>query len=195
MATALDDPIKWTTKYQGKPISEADEIRIIDEMENEVPIGESGELIVKGPYTIESYYNETKTNVKFTENGFYRTGDRAAIMEDGNVHIIGRVTEQINRAGEKIQPSEMEEALFEIRGIQKAVVVAIEDILLGQRSCAFIQFESGYCLNEKEILNEMQQNGIARYKIPDQIEYIKEWPITKIGKIDINKLKEKVIAK
>ncbi len=195
LSTALDDPVEWTMRYQGKPISEADKVRIINEMGNDVSDGEDGELIVMGPYTIEGYYNEQKNREKFTENGFYRTGDRARFEEGGNIRILGRMVEQINRAGEKIQPSEIEEALIGISGIQSVIVVAIEDSLLGQRSCAFIQLISGYHLDEKKIYSEIQKKGIVRYKIPDQIEFVDEWPVTKMGKIDINKLKKKVTGK
>ena len=151
-------------------------------MGNDVSDGEDGELIVMGPYTIEGYYNEQKNREKFTENGFYRTGDRARFEEGGNIRILGRMVEQINRAGEKIQPSEIEEALIGISGIQSVIVVAIEDSLLGQRSCAFIQLISGYHLDEKKIYSEIQKKGIVRYKIPDQIEFVDEWPVTKIDR-------------
>ncbi|CVI64906.1 2,3-dihydroxybenzoate-AMP ligase [Clostridiales bacterium CHKCI001] len=195
MSTSLNDPVEWTLKYQGKPISEADRIRIIDEEGKDVPEGQSGELIVRGLYTIENYYNEPQCNTKFTDDGYYRTGDRAVITIDGNVRVLGRMKEQINRAGEKIQPSEIEESLLELREVQQTVVIAIDDPLLGQKSCAFVQFRPGCNLDEKEICSKLQQKGIVRYKIPDQIEVIEEWPVTKIGKIDINTLKRKASIK
>ena len=79
--------------------------------------------------------------------------------------------------------------------IQQVVVVAIADHLLGQKSCAFVQLKEGKKLDENEICNKLQQKGIVHYKIPDQIEFIEEWPKTKIGKIDINRLREKVTIK
>lgn len=195
MSTSLGDPDEWIIKTQGKPISKADKIKIIDENGQEVAKGESGELIVRGVYTIESYYNEPKADIKFTEDGYYKTGDRALITEEGNICVLGRIQEQINRAGEKIQPSEIEEGLLELEEIQQVVVVAIADHLLGQKSCAFVQFKEGKKLDKNEICNKLQQKGIVHYKIPDQIEFIEEWPKTKIGKIDINRLREKVTIK
>lgn len=195
MSTSLGDPDEWIIKTQGKPISKADKIKIIDENGQEVAKGKSGELIVRGVYTIESYYNEPKADIKFTEDGYYKTGDRALITEEGNICVLGRIQEQINRAGEKIQPSEIEEGLLELEEIQQVVVVAIADHLLGQKSCAFVQFKEGKKLDKNEICNKLQQKGIVHYKIPDQIEFIEEWPKTKIGKIDINRLREKVTIK
>ena len=191
MSTALRDPVEWTMKYQGRPASEAEEIILIDEAGRPVPEGESGELVVKGPCTIESYYHEPHLTDKFTADGYYRTGDRAVIAECGNVCVLGRMKEQINRAGEKIQPSEIEENLMKLEGIQKAVALAVPDELLGQRSCAFIQLKSGYAFDKNRICAILQQKGIVHYKIPDQIEVIEEWPITKVGKVDINELRRK----
>ena len=146
-------------------------------------------------YTIENYYNEPQSDIKFTKDGYYKTGDRALITEEGNICVLGRIQEMINRAGEKIQPSEIEEGLLELEEIQQVVVVAIADHLLGQKSCAFVQLKEGKKLDENEICNKLQQKGIVHYKIPDQIEFIEEWPKTKIGKIDINRLREKVTIK
>lgn len=195
MSTSLGDPDEWIIKTQGKPISKTDKIKIIDENGQEVAKGESGELIVRGLYTIENYYNEPQSDIKFTKDGYYKTGDRALITEEGNICVLGRIQEMINRAGEKIQPSEIEEGLLELEEIQQVVVVAIADHLLGQKSCAFVQLKEGKKLDENEICNKLQQKGIVHYKIPDQIEFIEEWPKTKIGKIDINRLREKVTIK
>ena len=98
-----------------------------------------------------------KLNIKFTEDGYYKTGDRALITEEGNICVLGRIQEQINRAGEKIQPSEIEEGLLELEEIQQVVVVAIADHLLGQKSCAFVQFKEGKKLDKNEICNKLQQ--------------------------------------
>ncbi len=190
MSTALDDSMECMLKCQGKPVSEADVIKIIDDNGEEVSQGKSGELVVKGPYTIESYYNEPENDLKFTKDGFYRTGDKARIRDDGNVCILGRIKEQINRAGEKLLPLEIEDNLIQIKEINKAVVVGVPDELLGERICAFIELKEGTEIDEQEICEEMLRKGVAQYKIPDQVLFIEEWPVTKMGKIDSNKLKE-----
>ncbi|SFU41352.1 yersiniabactin salicyl-AMP ligase [Clostridium sp. DSM 8431] len=190
LLTDPKDTRECCVRCQGKPISDADIIRIIDSNENDVEKGESGELVVKGPYTIESYYKEPTNESRFTKDGFYKTGDKAVITEDGNVCILGRIKEQINRAGEKILPSEIEDYLIQIEAVNKVVVVGIADNLLGERSCAFIELKNDFKIDEQKIHEEMLQRGIAQYKIPDQIMFIKEWPLTKMGKVDSNKLKE-----
>ena len=191
-ATALDDNRECCLRCQGKPISDADIIRIIDSNEKDVKEGEGGELVVKGPYTIESYYKEPNNKSRFTKDGFYKTGDKAIIKEDGNVCILGRIKEQINRAGEKILPSEIEDELIQIKSIDKAAVVGIPDNLPGERSCAFIEIKQNLKTDEQEICEYMLRRGVAQYKIPDQIIFINEWPLTKMGKIDSNRLREMV---
>ena len=190
LVTALDDNRECCLRCQGKPISDADIIRIIDSNGEDVKEGESGELVVKGPYTIESYYKEPDNKSRFTKDGFYKTGDKAVIKEDGNVCILGRIKEQINRAGEKILPSEIEDELIQIESINKAAVVGIPDNLLGERSCAFIEIRQNFKTDEQKICEDMLRRGVAQYKIPDQIIFINVWPLTKMGKIDSNRLRE-----
>ena len=190
MSTSLNDPVEWTLNCQGRPVSEADDIRIVDEEGRELEAGESGELIVKGLYTIESYFREPDQEEKFTRQGYYRTGDRAVITPEGNVRVLGRMQEQINRAGEKILPEEIEKNLLELEEIRQVKVIAVPDPLLGQRSCAFIQFAEGRELSKNEIVRRLNEMGIVQYKIPGQIQKIGKWPVTKIGKIDIQALRE-----
>lgn len=86
----------------GRPLSPLDEIRIVDQDENDVAPGETGQLLTRGPYTISGYYRAPAHNAQaFTAQGFYRTGDNVRLDEVGNLHVEGRIKEQINRAGEK----------------------------------------------------------------------------------------------
>lgn len=188
--TSLDDPEHIIHSCQGKPLSDDDEIRIVDEKGNNVPEGEYGELLVKGPYTISGYYNAPEQNLQsFTPDGFYRSGDKARITPEGNIQIGGRIKEQINRAGEKIMSAEVESYLCLHPDIKDAALIALPDEHLGERSCAFL------ITDHKKItlvdLHEfLKHRGVARYKMPDQIEFIDFWPLTSVGKIDKSKLKE-----
>lgn len=101
---SMDDSYETRVSCQGQPISEYDEIKIIDSDGKEVAQGEIGELIVKGPYTIQEYYRLLDNDKYFNEEGFYLSGDKVRKLEDGNLKVVGRVKEQINRAGEKIMP-------------------------------------------------------------------------------------------
>lgn len=187
--TSIDDTKDIICNCQGKPISLGDEVRIVNENGEDVKKGEVGELIVRGPYTILGYYNLPRVNKKcFTNDGYYCTGDKAYITYEGNYQIVGRIKEQINRAGEKITPSELEELLSKHEMIKEASVVGIKDSSLGERICAFIITDNKK-LNINEIRKFLRTQGLATFKMPDQVEVIKSWPLTSVGKINKEKLK------
>lgn len=187
--TDVSDPDEIVVNCQGKPISEADEVKIVDEDGDEVERGEYGELLSRGPYTIDGYYNADEVNkISFTADGFYRTGDRAMWTEEGNIRMGGRIKEQINRAGEKITPAEVEKLLCQNDRIKEAAVVGVPDEELGFRSCAFILSDEESKPDRDEIYRFLTQKGLAGYKIPDQVEHIDTWPLTSVGKIDKKKL-------
>jgi yersiniabactin salicyl-AMP ligase len=191
--TSLSDPEHVIHTCQGRPLSPQDEIKIVDGKGNEVPPGEFGELLVRGPYTIRGYYRASDRRFRnFTPDGFFRSGDRARITPEGNIHIGGRVKEQINRAGEKITPAEIESYLCSHPEIDDAVLIGLPDENLGERSCACLITD-----NREITLNHIHKfltgKGVARYKLPDQIEHVDFWPLTNIGKVDKSKLKEKAM--
>lgn len=182
--THPDDPEDVILHTQGRPLCKDDEIRIVDRQDNDVPPGETGELLVRGPYTIRGYYRAPEVNrLAFTTDGYYRTGDLARIRPDGNIQVKGRIKDQINRAGEKIAAEEIEFHLRSHPGIQDAAVVGLPDEALGERTCAFlIRCDSAPDL--PAIHNFLQERGLPRYKFPDQLEHVDAWPLTNVGKID-----------
>ncbi|GHK07390.1 2,3-dihydroxybenzoate-AMP ligase [Escherichia coli] len=173
---------------QGRPLSPLDEIRIVDQDENDVAPGETGQLLTRGPYTISGYYRAPAHNAQaFTAQGFYRTGDNVRLDEVGNLHVEGRIKEQINRAGEKIAAAEVESALLRLAEVQDCAVVAAPDTLLGERICAFIiaqQVPTDY----QQLRQQLTRMGLSAWKIPDQIEFLDHWPLTAVGKIDKKRL-------
>lgn len=183
--TDLDDPDDIVCTCQGKPISQADEIKIVDEDGNEVEEGCYGELITRGPYTIDGYYKRPDANIEsFTEDGFYKTGDRVMMTKEGNIRAGGRIKEQINRAGEKIMPVELEGLLIKSEYIVEAAVVGVPDSELGNRICAFIMTKDNKEISYQEIIKFLKNLGVAQYKLPDQLEIVDMWPLTSVGKID-----------
>ena len=183
--TGPDDNDSLIARCQGTPISPADEVKIVDENDVEVPEGVYGELLSRGPYTIDGYYKAEEANrISFTEDGFYRTGDKAMWTKEKRLRLGGRVKEQINRAGEKIMPSEIEGYLCQYPGIKEAAVVGIPDELLGNRICAFIILEEDQKVDLLMIHQFLKKMGVASYKMPDQVERIDFWPLTSVQKID-----------
>ena len=183
--TSPDDDVTVIARCQGTPVSPADEVKIVDENDEEVPTGVFGELLSRGPYTIDGYYMAEETNrTSFTEDGFYRTGDKAMWTGKGHLRMGGRIKEQINRAGEKIMPAEIEAYLCKHSDIKEAAVVGVPDETLGNRICAFILTEKGNALDVQAVHQFLKEIGVASYKLPDQVEIIEKWLLTSVGKVD-----------
>lgn len=189
--TSLNDTNDIVVRCQGKPISSADKVKIVDENDNEVVNGKYGELLTKGPYTIDGYYmNESANKESFTKDGYYRTGDRAMWTKEGNIKIEGRIKEQINRAGEKIMPSEIESLLCKHYNIKEAAVLGVTDEILGNKICAFVLLEDDEEISLEDIHKFFNNLGIASYKFPDDIRILEMWPVTSVGKVDKKALKK-----
>lgn len=187
--TSLDDEDSLIARCQGMPISPADEVKIVDGNDDEVPDEVYGELLSRGPYTIDGYYMAEEVNrTSFTSDGFYRTGDKAVWTKEKRLRMGGRIKEQINRAGEKIMPAEIEAYLCKHPDIKETAVTGVPDEVLGNRICAFIMTEEDKQLGLPEIHQFLKEIGVASYKMPDQVENIEIWPLTSVGKIDKNAL-------
>jgi len=184
--TSLNDDEETIITTQGKPISPYDVIKIVDEHGKELPFGEYGELLIKGPYTISSYYNDNQNIGAFTNTGFYRTGDRAKIDREGNLKIAGRIYEMINKAGEKITPSEIEDYLSEDEAIKDCAVVGLPDKNQGEIVCAFIISDSKITLDY--VRRYLMDKKIANYKLPDRVFLIDVFPLTNVGKVNKKEL-------
>lgn len=186
--TRLDDSDEVVLNTQGRPLSPDDEVRIVDADGHDVAAGSTGELLTRGPYTIRGYYRAEAYNATaFTADGFYRSGDLVRMTAEGNLVVEGRIKEQINRAGEKIATAEIEQHLREHAQVRDVVLVAIGDAHLGERSCAFVIAE-GTPPDLRSLHEFLQARGLARYKLPDQLEVVQAWPLTNIGKVDKRKL-------
>lgn len=193
--TNLTDTDEVLLTTQGKPISEDDEIIFIDESGNIVDDSIGGEMLTRGPYTIQGYYNLPEINkLMFTEDGFYKTGDLGKRRPDGNILITGRIKEQINRAGEKISPIELENYICEIPQVESAAVVGLPDPDLGEKICAVI-ISQDTNLDLFSIHNFLELKGVARYKFPDQLELVESFPHTNVGKVDKKALIKKLTNK
>lgn len=174
---------------QGRPLSPDDEIRIVDDQDRDVPAGEIGELITRGPYTLRGYYRAPEHNARaFTPDGYYRSGDLARLTDEGNLVIEGRLKDVVIRGGDKVSAAEVEQHLVAHNAIAQAAVVAEPDEMLGERICAYVIAEPGLADAARPSLTEIKQSlharGLAEFKLPDRLEFLEAFPLTGLGKID-----------
>ncbi|WP_295368299.1 AMP-binding protein [uncultured Stenotrophomonas sp.] len=193
--TRLDDPEDLIVACQGRPISEHDEVRVVDDHAQPVAEGEVGHLLTRGPYTIRGYHNDAVANARaFTDDGFYRTGDRVQQLPGGYLVVQGRAGDHINRAGEKISAEEIEDHLLAHAGVFDAAVVSIPDEYLGERSCAFV-IPQGEPFKAPALKAWMRGRGLAAFKVPDQIVFVDSFDTTAVGKISRRELRAQLRAR
>ncbi|QDQ88271.1 (2,3-dihydroxybenzoyl)adenylate synthase [Alcaligenaceae bacterium SJ-26] len=192
--TRLDDDDETMIGTQGRPISPDDEIRLVDDQDRDVPAGEPGNLLTRGPYTIRGYHNNPTANARsFTEEGFYRTGDIVRLTERGYLVVQGRAGDHINRGGEKISAEEVEDHLLAHPGVFDAAVVSMPDEYLGERSCAFI-IARGEKPRAVDLKRWIRERGLAAFKVPDQIVFVDKFAATAAGKISRKELRASLRA-
>jgi 2,3-dihydroxybenzoate-AMP ligase len=188
--TRYEDADELVLSSQGRPMSDADELRILDEDGTPVAEGERGELWTRGPYTIRGYFRAPEANrACFSADGFYRTGDLVRRLPSGHLQVLGRSNDLINRGGEKVSADELEQHLLAHPGVLDAVVVAVPDRLLGEQACAFVVPRSAE-LSGPELLRFLRGRELASYKIPDRVRLLAELPRTGVGKVSRRELRD-----
>lgn len=182
--TRLDDPIEIVEHTQGRPLCAADELRVVDETGAEVPAGAEGELLVRGPYTINGYFAAEEINDRaFSPDGFYRSGDRVRRLAGGYLEVTGRVKDVINRGGETIAAADIEEHLLTHPSVQAVAAVPVPDDFLGERICAAIVF-AGAPVPLAELNAHLSERGAATHIRCDTLMTLHTLPTTAFGKID-----------
>lgn len=190
--TRITDSPELISTTQGRPISPADELRVTDDQDREVPDGQVGELLTRGPYTLRGYYRAAQHNAaNFTEDGFYRTGDLVRRLPSGHVVVVGRSKDQINRGGEKIPATEVEGHLAAHPAVRSAALLPAPDPFLGERSVAFIvPATPDAAPRRRDLAAFLTDRGVAAFKIPDEVRTVDAMPLTPVGKIDKKVLAE-----
>ena len=186
--TRPGDPVDVVLNTQGRRMSPHDEMRVVDETGAEVPPGEEGELLVRGPYTLNGYYRADEANARsFSPDGFYRTGDRVRIFPDGPragyVEVTGRIKDVIHRGGETVSASDLEEHLFAHPAIYAAAAVPLPDDFLGEKICAAVVFQ-GAPITLAELNRFLDERGVSAHCRPDVLAPLPSLPKTAVGKVD-----------
>ncbi|NEA50607.1 (2,3-dihydroxybenzoyl)adenylate synthase [Streptomyces sp. SID10815] len=189
--TRLDDDPETVVTTQGRPISPDDEIRIVDDADQDVPEGAFGHLLTRGPYTIRGYWRAPEHNRSaFTEDGFYRTGDIVRRTPSGHLVVEGRAKDQINRGGEKVAAEEIENIILAHPAVHDVSLVAVPDEYLGERTLAYVILREGAePLRSVAVKRFVRERGVAAYKVPDLVEFVDAFPQTGIGKVSKKQLR------
>jgi len=187
------DPEDVRLETVGRPVSPDDEVRLLDDDDKEVKFGEVGELCARGPYTLRGYYGAEEHNKRaFTSDGFYRSGDLMRQHPSGNYMVEGRKKDLINRGGEKISCEEIENLILQHPSVQNVACVAMPDAALGERMCACVILQKGKTLGLEELVRFLSAKEIAKFKLPERIEIMHEFPLSTFGKVSKKTLVETV---
>ena len=167
----------------GVPIPGTD-VRIVDleTGKNEMPSGEPGELIVKGPQVMKGYLNMPEETANALRDGWLYTGDVARMEEDGCLYVVDRKKDMINTAGFKVYPREVEEILYQHPEVVEAVAVGVPDRYRGETVKAFVVRKPGSAVTEDELVSYCNEN-LAPYKVPRLVEFRDELPKSAVGKL------------
>jgi len=166
-------------------------LRIVDDEGNDVPQGEPGEIIVKGPTIFLKYWNKAEETRKAFQGEWFHTGDMGKRDEDGFLYIVGRKTDLIISSGENIYSVEVERAIESIPQVAESAAVAMPDPKRGEVVAAFVLLNKGAGISENELIEDLHDK-IALFKIPKKVFFIKDFPRNGAGKILKRKLRARL---
>ncbi|NML16469.1 (2,3-dihydroxybenzoyl)adenylate synthase [Azohydromonas caseinilytica] len=190
------DPEEVLLETCGRPVCPDDEVKLIDDEGREVPDGEVGELACRGPYTLRGYWGVPEYNARqFTADGFYRSGDLMRKHASGNYIVEGRKKDLINRGGEKISAEEVENLILMHPAVQNVACVPMPDAALGERMCACVIPKRGASLSLAELVSFLLTHEIAKFKLPERLELLPDFPVSTFGKVSKKALGEMVAVK
>ena len=196
MFVRLDDPLDVSQETVGRPVCPDDEVRLLDDDDREIFGAEVGELCCRGPYTLRGYFGVPEYNARtFTSDGFYRSGDLMRRHKSGNYIVEGRKKDLINRGGEKISAEEIENLILSHPSVKNVSCVPVPDPVLGERMCACVLLRETARLNFDELKHFLLGKEIAKYKLPERLEIMQDFPLSPFGKVSKKTLTEMISQK
>lgn len=186
-----DPPVKHACT-DGRAIGAA-QVSVVDDQDLPVPPGKPGHLLVRGPELFVGYLDAALDAEAFTPDGWFRTGDRAVVDEEGYLEITGRQKDIIVRGGENISAKEIEDHLFEHPKVADVAVVAVADPVLVERACAVVVPQPGVEVELDELTSWLvEHHRIALQKLPERLQLVDELPRTASGKVQKFKLRDRL---
>jgi len=179
----------------GLPLPDTD-IKIVDldDGTKEMPVGETGEVIIKGPQVTSGYYNMPDETAKTVKDGWLYTGDIGKMDEEGYFYIVDRKKDMIIAGGYNIYPRDIDEVLFEHPKIMDACAIGVPDKYRGETVKAFVVMRPGQSMTEQEVIDFCREK-LAKYKVPTTVEFIDTLPKSGVGKILRKELRAMELAK
>ena len=183
-ATTTGQPGDLPPRYGsiGKCLLKCNTIRVFDERGQELPPGQRGEIVIKGPTLMKGYWNLPEETAKTIKDGWFHTGDLGYVDEDGYFYITGRKKDIIIRGGENVSPVEVEEVLLQHPAVAEAGVVGIPDAVYGEEIKAFVVIKPGKRANEEELI-AFCKDRLPTFKSPKKVQFMKSLPRNILGKV------------
>jgi non-ribosomal peptide synthetase component E (peptide arylation enzyme) len=179
----FDDPPDKRYTTVGK-VYGPNEVRLVDTEMADVPAGQSGEILWRGPTKSYGYLNEPdRSEAVWYGDGWYRSGDLGSIDEDGYLSIVGRVKDLIIRGGQNISPREIEDLVMTLPEVADVAVVGVPDPIFGERVCACVILHQGASLSHEQLVERLRQAQVATFKLPEFLEVFDDFPKSTGGKV------------
>ena len=169
------------------------EVKVVDEQDNEVPIKDTGEVVVRGHAVMKGYFNNPEVSKNALRGGWFHTGDVGYFDEDGYLYIVDRLKDMIIRGGYNVYPREIEEVLIQHENISLVAVIGVPHNEWGEEIKACIVLEDGAECSEEDIV-DFAKSKIAAYKYPRIVEFYDSLPLNATGKIFENRIEKLIIT-
>ncbi|MCX7598689.1 MAG: long-chain fatty acid--CoA ligase [Armatimonadetes bacterium] len=158
------------------------EVKVVDDDGNPLPVGEVGELCVRGPNVMLGYWNDPEMTAQAIRDGWLHTGDLARLDEDGYIYIVDRKKDMVIVGGMNVYPREVEDVIYQVPGVADAAVVGVPSGIKGEDVVAFVTLQEGASTQPEEIIEHCRQH-LAPFKVPREVVIVPELPKTAVGKI------------
>jgi len=183
----LEGPVKEGSIGQPLPGTVVS-LRDLADPNKEVPLGEKGEICVKGPQVMKGYWKRPEETANQFVGDFLRTGDVGVMDEDGFIFIVDRIKDLIICSGYNVYPRRIEEAIYQHPTVEEVTVIGIKDSYRGEAPKAFIKLKAGAAASEDDIRKHLEKK-LSRIEMPAEIEFRDQLPKTMIGKLSKKELK------
>ena len=188
----LDDPAEKVAGSDGR-FNPGIDYKLVDEARKPQPAGQAGEIAYRGPNVCLGYLDPEQTARSFDADGYFHSGDLGVVDNDGYLRVVGRKKEIIIRGGENISPAEIEDILYRHPKISAVAVFGLPHKRLGESACAAVIPKPGATVTLEDVTQFLREQGVAKFKIPERVEIVTEFPRTPTGKLRRNALRDDML--